>query len=74
MLKKFSNPVLLANGENDEINNKEEKAFMRAVPHAQNSPIPQASHLTNLEQPEKFNETIRTFASTLDWETPTPSP
>lgn len=69
MLRNYPGPTLLANGENDEVNRKAEKSFVRAVPRTQISPILQAGHLTNLEQPEKFNETLRTFAKTLDWET-----
>lgn len=67
MLRDYQGPILLANGENDEANRKAEKAFTRYMPHVQSSPIQGASHLTNLEQPEIFNKTIRAFANTLKW-------
>jgi pimeloyl-ACP methyl ester carboxylesterase len=67
MLQDYPGPILLANGEKDEANRKAEKAFLRAVPRTQSAPILEASHLTNLEQTEKFNDTIRSFANSLNW-------
>jgi len=66
-LKDCPVPILLLNGEQDEPNHKAEKAFIRHAPQTQSSPIPGASHLTNLEQPEVFTSLVRSFADTLTW-------
>jgi pimeloyl-ACP methyl ester carboxylesterase len=67
MLKNCTVPILLINGEKDEPNRKAEKAFIKHAPQTQSSPIPGASHLANLEQPEVFNRLVRSFAETLNW-------
>jgi len=67
MLKSYSGPILVANGEDDEENRIAEEDLKRIVPDFLSSPIKSARHLTNLEQPEAFNKTIRTFADSLSW-------
>ncbi|HEY5728809.1 MAG TPA: alpha/beta hydrolase [Anaerolineales bacterium] len=66
MLKAYSGPILVANGEKDEVNRKAEPALAKVVPHAQFSPISEASHLTNLEQPEEFNRVVTDFLKKLN--------
>ena len=66
MLQSYSGLLLLANGENDKINRKAEKVFLRTIPRTKSYPIQGASHLTNLE-PELFSQAIRGFAGGLTW-------
>jgi pimeloyl-ACP methyl ester carboxylesterase len=37
------------------------RQFEAATPNAQLVVIPDAGHVSNLEQPERFNEAVRTF-------------
>ena len=39
------------------------EAILKAIPGSELVVIPQASHLSNLEQPEKFNEALNRFVS-----------
>jgi 3-oxoadipate enol-lactonase len=41
------------------------KLMTERIPNARLTIIPGAAHLANLEQPELFNETVRSFVSTL---------
>ncbi|QPD02247.1 MAG: Alpha/beta hydrolase [Candidatus Nitrospira kreftii] len=41
------------------------KLMVERIPNARLTIIPGAAHLANLEQPELFNETVRSFVSTL---------
>lgn len=55
-------PTLLIWGEQDGRSPLEvAHEFERAIPNAQLVVIPDAGHLSNIEQPERFNEAIRAF-------------
>jgi pimeloyl-ACP methyl ester carboxylesterase len=41
------------------------KLMADMIPGARLAVIPGAAHLANLEQPDRFNETVRSFVSTL---------
>jgi pimeloyl-ACP methyl ester carboxylesterase len=43
-------------------------AHGRENPHSRLAIIPNAAHLSNLEQPEAFNQIVATFAQELDKE------
>lgn len=61
LLKGYPHLILIANGENDEINCKAEKKLTRVLPNAQFCQIKDTGHLANLEQPEEFNKIVRLF-------------
>ena len=57
-------PVLVAWGESDHILDLEYgRAYARAFPDAHLEPIPEASHMSPIEQPERLMLLIRRFAS-----------
>ena len=58
---------MIANGENDEANRDAEKALKRKIGRIIISPIQDASHLANLEQPTAYNESVESFARGISW-------
>lgn len=62
MLRAFSGPVLIVNGEHDKRNRAGEAKLLNATRNGQARIIKQAGHLCNLEQPEAFTEHVRAFA------------
>ena len=67
MLGTYPGPVMIANGENDEANRDAEKALKRKIGRIIISPIQDASHLANLEQPTAYNESVESFARGISW-------
>lgn len=65
MLKTFTGPVLIMNGENDKRNRKGEAELLRAASNGQIRIIERANHLCNLDQPEAFTGQVQAFASML---------
>lgn len=65
LLRTFTGPVLIVNGENDRQNRKGEAGLLRAAQDGQIEIIAQANHLCNLDQPEAFTQQVRTFAKRL---------
>ncbi|MFZ6030291.1 MAG: alpha/beta fold hydrolase [Chloroflexota bacterium] len=52
-------PTLILRGDDDPFASREEaEAMCEAIPHAQLICIPNAAHLPNLEQPERFNQAV----------------
>jgi 3-oxoadipate enol-lactonase len=67
LLPEIKAPVLLLQGQDDQIIPAEEIASMqKAIPHSKLVSIPEAGHLLNLEQPEMFNRTLLDFIHSLD--------
>jgi len=67
LLKKFNVPTLVLVGENDLASPPEEvKQMAEHIPHSQFRLIPQAGHVSNLEQPEVFNHALIQFLENLD--------
>ena len=62
LLRTFTGPVLIVNGENDRLNRKGEAGLLSAAQNGQLEIIAQATHLCNLDQPEVFTRHVRTFA------------
>lgn len=59
-------PVLILVGENDVlISLQEARAMQEAIPFARLEVIPQAGHLLNMEQPQRFNNAVRKFLASL---------
>ncbi len=65
LLSSISVPTLVVHGEEDQVIPKgEAEAMAAAIPNSQLQLIPNAGHVPNLEQAEKFNEAVRKFLST----------
>jgi len=64
LLAQISSPTLLIVGEHDVATPPAESHYMaERIPHAHLVTIPKAGHLTNLEQPDVFNQALQTFLS-----------
>ena len=61
MMGRYHGPVLILNGEADELSRKGEEKLRAALQHGYLEIIPDAGHLLNLEQPHAFNQTLRVF-------------
>jgi pimeloyl-ACP methyl ester carboxylesterase len=61
MAARYPGPILLLNGERDEVNRKEEAA-MAAAGGARIEMVEDAGHACSLTQPEAFSESVRVFA------------
>jgi 3-oxoadipate enol-lactonase len=67
MLSQISCPVLVTHGIDDQlIPLKEAEQMNQQIPNSLLVKITDAGHLPNIEQPEKYNQTIRDFLHTLD--------
>ena len=65
LLQEIDIPTLAVCGTNDVISPPSEmRAIASSIPGAQYIEIPQAGHMTPLENPVAFNEALRTFVST----------
>jgi pimeloyl-ACP methyl ester carboxylesterase len=67
IVSRLSQPILVINGENDEPNRPAEAKFLKAANHARLIVLPDAGHLSNLEQPQAYTAALRTFADSLNW-------
>lgn len=66
LLKQITCPTQIIVGELDQATPPSDARIMAGqIPSARLAVIPQAAHLTNLEQPEAFNQIIANFASEL---------
>jgi 3-oxoadipate enol-lactonase len=66
LLSQIQFPVLIIHGEDDQLIPLQEPGLMnKQIPNSRLVVIPEAGHLLNLEQPEKFNRAVREFISTL---------
>ena len=66
LLKKITCPTLVLVGEMDALTSPaENKRIADGIPGARLQIIPSAGHLSNLEQPEIFNEALRAFGETI---------
>ncbi len=41
------------------------KLMAERIPHARLATIPEAAHLSNLEEPDRFNEALRSFLAAI---------
>jgi pimeloyl-ACP methyl ester carboxylesterase len=64
-LAAYPGPALLINGEFDLFFRPPERGFARVAADPRRALIPRATHLTNLDQPERFSAVIRRFAETI---------
>lgn len=66
LLRTFTGPVLIVNGENDRLNRKGEAGLLRSAQDGQIEVIAHANHLCHLDQPEAFTYQVRTLAKRLN--------
>lgn len=65
-LRQVTVPALVIVGDEDEISPPAEaRAIADALPHGRLVTIPQTGHMTSMEAPEAFNETLREFLASL---------
>jgi 3-oxoadipate enol-lactonase len=66
VLSRIQVPVLIVVGEEDTVTPPSDAAALRAgIPHASLQTIPGAGHLSNLEAPAAFNQSLARFLATL---------
>lgn len=66
LLSQINYPVLIIHGADDQlISIHEAETMKQQIPDSRLIAIPEAGHLPNLEQPEKFNQAIRVFVQSL---------
>lgn len=65
MLRRFTGPVLLLNGQWDQFR-LGERAFLRHLPNASLQVIPGATHFSCLDRPAAFADAVARFAAALD--------
>lgn len=66
-LSRITCPTQIIVGELDQATPPSDAKFMaEQIPHARLAIIPNAAHLSNLEQPEAFNQIVSTFALNLE--------
>jgi pimeloyl-ACP methyl ester carboxylesterase len=65
MLRQYSGPVLILNGEHDRLNRRVERRQLNAAPSGRLQIIAGAGHAGNLEQPHAFSQAVRKFARTM---------
>ncbi len=65
---KYNKPVLILNGEKDRIFRTHENLYNETLRESKLVIIKRAKHVCNLETPEIFNEHLRAFADSLNWE------
>jgi pimeloyl-ACP methyl ester carboxylesterase len=66
ILKKTKVPALVIQGADDQVVPLQEAEDLKtALPKGQLVIIPDAGHLPNMEQPERFNQVVRNFLTTL---------
>lgn len=68
ILRDFTRPVLILNGEHDEYNRAAETAHAANARNARIRVIEGAGHICNLDAPQQFTDAIAEFAATLAWE------
>ena len=66
-LAEYSGPSLILNGERDASTRKGEAKFLAAARNGRVQIIADAGHPCNLDQPEKYNQTVREFARSIGW-------
>ncbi|MBX3006160.1 MAG: alpha/beta fold hydrolase [Anaerolineales bacterium] len=65
-LPEINLPTLIIHGQQDQvIPFSEAEAMAAAIPHSQLHLLPQAGHVPNLEQPERFNQAVTEFLGRL---------
>lgn len=66
-IRQYHGPVLLLNGERDGLYRLGELLFLAAAPDARLQLVRRAGHVANLEQPERYDRAVRSFARCVDW-------
>ena len=70
VLPRITVPTLVLCGEEDHQNLPASREIARAIPRAKLEVVPDAGHVWNVEQPERFTRTLLDFARDVDRERP----
>lgn len=62
LLRQYSGPVMIVNGERDAINRQYQPALAACAPGCETAVIEDAGHVCNLEQADRFSGLVREFA------------
>lgn len=62
LLRQYSGPVMIVNGERDAINRQYQPALAACAPDSETALIEDAGHVCNLEQPSRYTALLRRFA------------
>lgn len=65
LLRQYPGPALILNGANDRLNRRGEARQLAAARNARLQIIPDAGHLSNLQQPDAFTAAVRDFAEAV---------
>lgn len=67
-LRAYSGPVLLLNGSEDRLNGDAASDLAAVLDDARVETLSGAGHTANLDRPEAYTATVRSFADGLDWD------
>jgi pimeloyl-ACP methyl ester carboxylesterase len=65
-LARYPGPTLFVNGARDRLMRRHEGGFLRAAQEGSLLVLANVGHMTNLEDPERFNGIVRRFARLVD--------
>ena len=65
-LARYPGPTMFVNGARDRLMRRHEGDFLRSAHEGSLLVLPNVGHMTNLEDPERFNRIVRRFVSSID--------
>ena len=66
-LAAYPGPTLIVNGARDRLMRRHETGFLTSARRGALLVLPNTGHLTNLEEPDTFNQVVRRFVGSADW-------
>ena len=66
-LRQYPGPGLILNGERDAASRRGEARFVEALHQGRAQIVPRARHACNLDNPEAYNQAVRSFAQSIGW-------
>jgi pimeloyl-ACP methyl ester carboxylesterase len=66
-LARYPGPTMFVNGARDRLMRRHEGDFLRSAREGSLLVLPNVGHMTNLEDPERFNRIVRRFVGSIDW-------
>jgi pimeloyl-ACP methyl ester carboxylesterase len=68
LLRSYPGPCLILNGERDRASRRGEKAFAAVLQRGRVEVLAGAGHACSLDQHDAYNQVLRSFAATIDWD------
>jgi pimeloyl-ACP methyl ester carboxylesterase len=65
---------MFVNGARDRLMRRHEGDFLRSAQEGSLLVLANVGHMTNLEDPERFNRIVRRFVGSIDWASPADLP